>query len=342
MEDLLLPRSAGEPSGPNLEYDPLFTALMLAAQPSEERQMGNQTIAAEDPDWTAVIDKALAVLALSQDLRAAAALALARTRTAGFEGLAPVSAYIRGCLEQFWETCHPQLDPDDDDDPTMRINAVLGLADPAGLLRAVRLAPLTDSPAFGRLTLRDIAVAEGEMEQPADMPRKPDPATIAAAFKDTRKDTLRARLEALRGIADDLAAIDRVFDDRTPGQGPDLAPLARLVRKAQTRVAAALGEAEPAPAAAGSEAAAAASGAGAAPGAGGGGGPVTSPAQVRAALEELIRYYETYEPSSPLPMLLRRAHRLVGADFLTILKDLAPDSVDDLRKLGGLGDEDED
>jgi type VI secretion system protein ImpA len=72
------------------------------------------------------------------------------------------------------------------------------------------------------------------------------------------------------------------------------------------------------------------------------GGPVTSPAQVRSVLEDLIRYYETHEPSSPLPLLLWRVHRLVGADFLTILKELAPDSVDDLRKLGGLKDEDDD
>ncbi len=340
MDEFLSPRSDTEPSGPNLEYEAVFTALMLAAQPTEERQMGDQVLAAEEPDWRDVTAKAEAVLAKSHDLRAAGVLALARTRQQGFEGLAPVIGYVRGCLEQFWDSCHPQLDADDDDDPTMRINAVLTLTDTGGLMRAVRLAPLTDSATFGRLTLRDLAVADGEMDQPADMARKPDAASVNAAFKDTRKEVLRARSEALRAIAADLAAIDRVFDDRTPGRGPDLAPLARLIRKAHLRTAAALGDEAPADPGAGP-----ADSAGAAPAAAGAAvasGPVTSPAQVRAALEELIRYYETYEPSSPLPMLLRRAHRLVGADFLTILKDLAPDSVDDLRKLGGLGDEDDD
>lgn len=340
MDDFLLPRSGEEPSGPNLEYDALFTGLMLVAQPSEERQMGDQTIAAEEPDWPDVIAKAEAVLKVSHDLRAAVVLARARLRTRGFEGLAPVTGYIRGCLETWWDSCHPQLDPDDDDDPTMRINTVLGLADPS-MVRLVRLAPLTESPNFGRLTLRDLAVADGEIEQPADMARKPDPAMVSAAFKDSRKDLMRPRLDALRAVADDLAAIDRVFDDRTPGQGPDLAPLVRPVRKALTRVSAALGEAAPAEAGAGTAGDAVAGGAtvGAV---GGPGGPVTSPAQVRAVLEELIRYYETHEPSSPLPLLLWRVHRLVGADFLTILKDLAPDSVDDMRKLGGLKDEDDD
>jgi type VI secretion system protein ImpA len=340
LDELLQPRSDAEPSGPNLEYEPVFTALMLAARPTEERQMGDQVLASEEPDWRDVAGRAEAVLGQSHDLRVAAVLALARTRHLGFEGLAPVMAYVRGCLEQHWDSCHPQLDADDDDDPTMRINAVLSLTDAGGLMRAVRLSPLTDSATFGRLTLRDLAVADGEIEQPADMPRKPDAASVAAAFKDTRKDVLRARAEALRGIAADLAAIDRVFDDRTPGRGPDLAPLARLIRKAHLRAAAALGEEVPAlPGAGAADNPAAAPAPGAASVAS---GPVTSPAQVRATLEELIRYYDTYEPSSPLPMLLRRAHRLVGADFLTILKDLAPDSLDDLRKLGGMGDEDDD
>lgn len=340
MDEFLLPRSAAEPSGPDLEYDALFTGLMRAAQPGEERQMGDQTIAAVEPEWSKVIEQAQEVLKLSHDLRAGIVLVVAQLRAGGFEAAAPATRYVRGCLEQFWDSCHPQLDADDDDDPTMRINAVLGLADAETMLRAVRQAPLTASPAFGRLTLRDLAVADGEIEQPADMPRKPDQALVAAAFKDTKKDILRARLDALRSVVEDLTAIDRVFDDRTPGRGPDLAPLVRLVRKAMTRVAAALGETAAAPTEGASAPDAPADMAG--PVGGGGGGPVTSPAQVRAVLEELMRYYETYEPSSPLPMLLRRAHRLVGADFLTILADLAPDSVDDLRKLGGIKDEDDD
>ena len=343
MDAFLSPRSETEPSGPNLEYEPVFTALMLAAQPGEERQMGDQVLAAQEPDWRDVITKAEAVLARSHDLRAATILAQAATRTGGFEGLAPVLAYVRGCLEQHWDTCHPQLDPDDDDDPTMRINAVLTLTDQAGLVRALRLAPMTDSATFGRLTLRDLAVAEGEIEQPADMPHKPDAASVAAAFKDSPRERLRARSVALSSIAADLAAIDRVFDDRTPGRGPDLGQLARLTRKALTRINAALGEDAPAasPVETGQGMAD-----GPAPGprdapAPGFSGPIASPAQVRTALEAIIGYYDTYEPSSPLPILLRRAHRLVGADFLTILKDLAPDSVDDLRKLGGLADDDD-
>ena len=46
-------------------------------------------------------------------------------------------------------------------------------------------------------------------------------------------------------------------------------------------------------------------------------------------------------PSSPIPMLLERAKRLVNADFLTIIKDMAPHGLDNVQTIGGL-DEDDD
>lgn len=304
--------------------------------------MGDQVIAAEEPDHRDVIKKATAILERSHDLRAAVVLALSRMRIDGFEGLAEVTGYIRGLLEQYWDSCHPELDADDDDDPTMRINAVLGLSDANGLVRLIRLGPLSESPAFGRISLRDIAIAEGEIEAPEDMARKPDQAMIAAAFKDTKADVLRGRLQAVQSVYEDLKAVDAVFDDRTPGQGPDLDPLLRPLRKAITRMSAALGEDAPAVAGGEDDAAPAGGGGGFVSGAMMPQGPVTSPEDVRRALTQIIRYYEQYEPSSPLPLLIHRAHRLVGADFMTIMRDLSPDSVDDLRKLGGIADGDED
>lgn len=46
-------------------------------------------------------------------------------------------------------------------------------------------------------------------------------------------------------------------------------------------------------------------------------------------------YYAKHEPSSPLPILLKRAKRLVGADFMEIIKDLAPDGAANVRLIGG-------
>ena len=62
----------------------------------------------------------------------------------------------------------------------------------------------------------------------------------------------------------------------------------------------------------------------------------------RAAIDRIIAFYAEHEPSSPLPILLHRARRLIGADFLTIMRDIAPDGVENIRSLGGIRDDDDD
>ena len=41
------------------------------------------------------------------------------------------------------------------------------------------------------------------------------------------------------------------------------------------------------------------------------------------------------EPSSPVPILLRRAKRLVGKNFEELLADLAPGGMEELRHFAG-------
>ena len=74
IADLLKSHGDDEPSGENLEYDPAFISLELAAQPGEERQIGDSIIAAEEADHDEVIAQAMDVLGRSHDLRAAVIL----------------------------------------------------------------------------------------------------------------------------------------------------------------------------------------------------------------------------------------------------------------------------
>ena len=52
-------------------------------------------------------------------------------------------------------------------------------------------------------------------------------------------------------------------------------------------------------------------------------------------LDKACDYFERHEPSSPVPLLLRRAKRLVSKDFMEILRDLAPDGVSQAENIGG-------
>ncbi len=340
LDSLLQSHGDEAPSGEDLEYDPAFTELEIAAQPGEEKQAGDEIIAAADPDYKDVRAKALEVLGRSHDLRAAIYLAEAELRLSGFPGFAQTTTYIRRCLEDYWDSCHPQLDADDDNDPTMRVNAVLSLADPDRILRGVRKAPLTDSRSFGRLSLRDIAVAEGDMTPPSDMDTVPDSASVSAAFQDTDEDRLRELAQAASTALGDVQAINAKFDDETPGRGPDLDPLVKFLKQATRRLNDALGDpvgdTETADATEGDIATARPE---AGQGSGGGSGAINSPNDVLNAIDRIMGYYERAEPSSPVPILLRRAKKLVNADFMTIVRDLAPNGVDNVNLIGGIEEE---
>ena len=69
------------------------------------------------------------------------------------------------------------------------------------------------------------------------------------------------------------------------------------------------------------------------------GGRVNNTDDVIRALDQILAYYARSEPSSPLPLLIERAKRLVRADFMTIMRDMAPAGVENVSVISGDGDE---
>jgi type VI secretion system protein ImpA len=70
------------------------------------------------------------------------------------------------------------------------------------------------------------------------------------------------------------------------------------------------------------------------------GGRITSRDDVVRVLDKVCEYYERNEPSSPVPVLLRRARRLVPKDFMEILRDLVPDGVAQAENIRGADSDD--
>jgi type VI secretion system protein ImpA len=58
------------------------------------------------------------------------------------------------------------------------------------------------------------------------------------------------------------------------------------------------------------------------------------------AIDHISEYFRKNEPSSPVPLLLQRAKRLVAKDFMEILRDLTPDGVSQAEAIGGVRNED--
>jgi type VI secretion system protein ImpA len=65
-------------------------------------------------------------------------------------------------------------------------------------------------------------------------------------------------------------------------------------------------------------------------------GSVCSRADVRRALDAICHYYEENDPSSPVPLLLKRARRLVDMKFAQIIQDLAPGAMNEINQIIGV------
>jgi len=65
------------------------------------------------------------------------------------------------------------------------------------------------------------------------------------------------------------------------------------------------------------------------------GGAVQSRQDVLRILDLICDYYRRSEPSSPIPLLLTRARRLVDKDFMEIVNDLTPEALGSLKVIVG-------
>lgn len=333
VDTLLAPVGESEPCGPDLEYDSAFLALDEASRGKPEQQFGDTIIPAEEPDWRKVQTLSSELLARTKDVRVAVHLLRASTRLQGLGAAADGLRLIHGLLTQYWDHVHPMLDADDNNDPTMRLNALAPLVDGAGFLADVRKSGL----GVGRssLTGRDFELAAGKAQPYEGESVTPLPGVIAA-LQDAEAQQA-GLLAALAGMVDTVAAIDALVTEKATISGPEFRPLRLLLQVIGDVARQASG------AAAGADTAVAAEAGGDPSQAASGFAQVAVAAGVLRtrddavqALEKVCEWIELNEPSNPAPLLIRRAQRLMSKNFMDIIRDLVPDGVDTISKLAGV------
>ncbi len=335
-EELLKPVSDEKPSGEDLSYDAGFQELEILMKGKPETQFSP----AEDPNWKALRDRCPELWARSKDLRLATTLSLATLKTDGLPAFRESLALVKGLLDKYWDSLYPLLDPADNNDPTQRVNIIAAMATPVGtfgdpmrLLERLRATPLADSSRMGRYSLADIISSETGTAAP-DGKEPPAAAQIEAAFRDTAPEALQNLSQSVADSIQLVKDIDAFLTTKVGAdKAPDLAELPKQLAEIQKRLAPYTGGvvADSAP----SSSASPGSTAGAAPAAQAISGDIQSRQDVVRMLEKICDYYRRHEPSSPVPYVLERAQRLVDMDFMQIIGDMTPDSVNEILKITG-------
>ena len=352
MEQLLAEVSQDSPCGKDLEYDQRFFDLDESAKGKPAQQMGDAVIAGKEPDWQSVKQQSIALLKESKDIRLSIYLIKALLRIHHLVGFGTGIAFMRMLLEKYWDDIHPQ-DPGNKDDPTMRVNNLEVLSDPL-LLKAIRIAPLASMKGLGSCSLREIAIATGEISAPADLAG--DPPTkelISAIFAGCKEDEqtaneLKATTHMVVQTIENLTAIESFVNQKVDAvHAFSLAELTKLLKQMDKVLKEYVGlpsvdstsitgsgtrpddqnfnagnqEGQPMNNRQ--------SGIAAIP------GEINSRQEVILAMDKVCAYYARYEPSSPIPLLIERSKRLVSMDFYEIVRELAPGGLKEIETIRG-------
>ncbi len=329
---LLTPVSEDLPCGEDLEYDPQFLQLERAVLGQPERIMGDAVLAAEPPQWRDISQQSEQLLQRSKDLRICHFLLQGALAVEGLRGLADGLALVQRLLENHWQHVHPLLDADDDNDPTLRLNALAGLASET-TLNLLRETPLVRSRAFGNISLRAAANASGLQHFQGESLGGDQ---LRGALQDSDAEDMQASRQALDDARRSLLGIEQfVAGQLGVAQGVDLDALDRPLKLAQQILGNTPAEsAQPgddAPRAPYVESAQVHH----LPTAPRASGEIGNRDDVLQALQRILDYYACHEPSSPVPVLLSRARQLVSADFAAIVRNLIPDGMSQFENLRG-------
>jgi len=334
VEELLKPVSEVSPCGPDLEYDPEFLALQTEAQGKPEQQFGDTVIAAVEPDWRQVQMQAIALLARTKDLRPAMLLFRASTRLEGLQGFRMSAQLVSQLLDTYWPALHPLLDADDDDDSTMRLNALAPLADELTLLRDLYDVRLGIAAGLGPICVRDVLTARNALPQVSG-----GEALSQAAVEGGLQDIVQAggeSVEAARAMPALIAQLGALINDRTGrADAMDLSRLRTIAQHLQQAVASAQGEAADEVDVQSGPDAQPAGTAGGAASSGASHGEIRNRQDAIQTLNRVIRYLEQAEPGNPAPLLIERAKKLIGVSFLEIMANLAPNALDTIEVVTG-------
>lgn len=328
--------SSEKPCGDYLEYDPAYLELLKNIVGKPEDPISGES--AQPPNWRDIHKDTLALLQRSKDLQVVVCLLRSLINLEGIAGFRDGLNLLLGLLQKYWPEIHPVLDPDDDLDPTARINIIEELSNFDSVLRPLSLSPLVDAKSVGRFSLRDIHLATDKIEVPEGAV-KPDLSLIKAAFLDASPELVKASHDAIIDSISSVQQVEAFIDAQVgSGNGADLSPLVALLKEMRVAVEqfadATLGsenldsdQVDPGLADSAYETKlsrqqTAVLG-------------INSRQDVLQALDLICKYYADNEPSSPVPILLRRAKHLATSDFMQIVHNLLPDGVSQLELIKG-------
>lgn len=330
--------SDGSPCGKSLEDDPGLETFFFEAEGKPERFDGKNTIPASPPDWNSVEKKASKFLAQSKDLNLIVIVCQSALNRKGLDEFTQCLQGLSFLIDRYWLDLYPLVESSNGD-ATERVSALSNLNHGVKTLTPLRKAALAKVKGFGSVSLYDIEL----LQQGASKENKTklNEEQVSAIFKESDQDVLQHLYQQVITCSQTLKNLTDIFAEKDKqAQHPDFDSLIDILTKIHQAIqkygavniatdtenklpkinnnASTATKTEQTSHFA----------------------QISSRADVEKAIDSICDYFDQNEPSSPVPLLMKRAKSLIYKDFMQIMNDLAPNGADQVRALAGIDEQD--
>ncbi len=324
IDALVAPLSDEQPSGADLYGDLKRQQIEQVFERSISDGTASDTSASQ---WQDAIDLIIEQCEITRDLWLPVYLMRAATQAGQFDLVVEASTFMARLIETRWADVHPQLEDLGFIGRKTPCESLTRIGDFLGPLERM---PLVTHPRFGAISGADFekfrvngpkADGFGEFRQAVD--------AIGESGLQQAVDGLEALSVAIKSVDNTLT----VHADGDTGTNftPTYDSLTRMKKAVISFLPQAVSEPDPDGGSAGAEGAE--SDMQSAPSNGSFSGGINSRQDVVRAIDAICAYYSRSEPGSPVPFVLRRARDWISLDFMAVLADIAPGSLDEATRV---------
>jgi type VI secretion system protein ImpA len=332
IESYLEPISAESPSGPDLRYTAEDSTFDLLKETTTSVASVDEDDEGKEPDWWTAQGLCHAALQeKTKDLELICNLLEAWVRQDGLSGLENGIALMHGCVDRFWDTIHPGIDPDDGElSYTLRARWLNWMDNAKGLQLALKGAPIVPAPEGAGYGWRDYE--NTELLSDATLSEERHAELVEAGVIDEGQwlnavgtlstETLREYVSLLEASLQQARALSELCRAKFEGgddEAPDLYNLINLVEAMRDYFAGLVADAAPLgdPSVAG-EGVATATGEAASTAV----GAIATRADALRVLAQVGDFFRRTEPHSPISYLIARAVKWGGMPLDALFKDV--------------------
>ena len=343
FSDFVDPISVTQPTGIDIEYDARFIDIQSLVEGKPEQQYGDVIIEAQEPDWGTVEKLCRQILSESKDIRVFCFYAQALTANYGILGFKKGCEIIHANIGKYWEDLYPKLvDEEDNFDAFYRSGSIGLLIADSGIIQQLNESNIIYSPSkksyFKMKSVASILINNEDGSYPGGKEKLIE--DLRVAYQNNQEELL-----VLKDALGFLINIESVFEENIKDFHLDFSVVKKPLEVIASLLVRPSNFEENEQETPSIEKVAVPNNTVIR--------PVTDSqnlddikikdrADVKIVLEKLSIYFRLKEPSHPAPLFIERLQKLMDMNFYEMLKNISPDSLNNLDMIIGRDDSDPD